>query len=482
MNNGENECPDSVQPTDGGDKRNDGTLRNYAAYSEIVGQPHDTSATDSDDVAEDFDMSATAEPDIETADSSAAASFDVISGILKNFVLTDVDLTNDEADETIFQSIEEVIPPKNEDNPPPITEDILPSVTEDIPPSAAESVPPLADPEIISPTAEDIASAAAEDIISPATENKQPPAAEPTAAPAQGRAAPPRRKRRRRRGRLRRLFSGMLFLLPGFAGFCVFYIWPFCVSLYYSLLSRPVNGAFVGIKNYTEMFQNVAYLKGLANTVRFIGISVPLNMAFSLGIAMMIQGLARRKELFTLIFLIPLVIPSGSTVTFWKALLARDGALNGILFNFGVDKINWLDSNLTFWVIVVIFTWKNLGFNMVLYLSGLGNIPKEYYEAAWVDGAGPFQLFRKITLPQLAASSVLVLILSIVNSFKVFKEIYLITGSYPHESIYTLQHFMNNMFASLNYPKLTTATTILVVLIAVLTQGLLRLERRAATD
>ena len=286
--------------------------------------------------------------------------------------------------------------------------------------------------------------------------------------------------KRKRKSRLNKPFAGMLFLAPGFAGFSLFYIWPFCVSLYYSFLSRPLNGTFVGLKNYAEMFQNLAYIKGLANTVGFIVTSVPLSMLLSLGIALMIRSLFRNKEFFALVFLIPLVIPSGSIITFWKTLLARDGVLNGILYSFGIDKLNWLDSGLTFWVIVVIFTWKNLGFNMVLYISGLSSIPADYYEAARVDGARTAQMFFNITLPQLAASSVLVLILSIVNSFKVFKEIYLITGSYPHESIYTLQHFMNNMFSSLNYPKLTTATTILVVLIAILTQGLLRLERKAA--
>ena len=289
-----------------------------------------------------------------------------------------------------------------------------------------------------------------------------------------------RRRRRRRIRRLNKPYAGLVFLLPGLAGFGIFYIWPFCVSLYYSFLSRPINGAFVGINNYVDMFHNNAYLIGLSNTARFIGISVPLSMALSLLIALMIRGLLRNKEFYTLLFLIPLVIPSGSMVMFWKTLLSRDGALNGILHSYGIDRLNWLDSGLTFWVIVAIFTWKNLGFNMVLFISGLGSIPADYYEAARVDGARPSQAFFRITLPHLAATSVLVLILSIVNSFKVFKEIYLITGSYPHESIYTLQHFMNNMFASLNYPKLTTATTILVVIIAVLTQGLLKIERRAS--
>lgn len=278
----------------------------------------------------------------------------------------------------------------------------------------------------------------------------------------------------------RRIPAGTWFVIPGLLGFALFYILPFCVSFGYAFLSRPVNGSFVGLKNFAELFVNRAYLKGLINTLRFIGISVPLNMGLSLGIAMLIGKLKKRRELFSLIFLIPLVIPSGSMVFFWKSLFSYDGALNGLLTAAGIAKINWLDSSLALFVMVLIFVWKNLGYNMVLYLTGLNNIPKDYYEAASVDGAKPWGAFWHITLPQLAPTSVLVLIMSIINSFKVFREIYLITGSYPHDSIYTLQHFMNNMFSSLNYPRLTTATTVLVVIIAVFTQSLLNLERRAS--
>lgn len=278
----------------------------------------------------------------------------------------------------------------------------------------------------------------------------------------------------------RRTTSGMVFLIPGLAGFLVFYILPFFISFGYSFMDKPVEGSFVGFQNFIELFRNKAYLLGLYNTLRFIGISVPVNMVFSLGIAMLINKMKKRKELFSLIFLIPLVIPSGSMVSFWKALFSYDGALNGLLHGIGIEKINWLDSKLALFIMTVIFVWKNLGYNMVLFLAGLNNIPKEYYEAASVDGAKPWQAFWHITLPHLAPTSVLVLIMSIINSFKVFKEIYLITGGYPHESIYTLQHFMNNMFASLNYPRLTTATTVLVVIVAIFSQILLRLEREAA--
>ena len=271
-----------------------------------------------------------------------------------------------------------------------------------------------------------------------------------------------------------------LFVLPGLCGFAVFFIIPFIISLGYAFVDKPIGGVFVGFSNFLSLFQNAAYRKGLTNTLAFITISVPLHMGLSLGIALLINQLRRYKELFSLIFLIPLVIPSGSIAFFWKAVFAYDGALNGWLNGLGVAKINWLDSGMAFAVMVLIFIWKNLGYNMIIYLAGLGNIPQDYYEAAAVDGARPLQAFRYITLPHLAPTSILVLIMSIINSFKVFKEIYLITGSYPHESIYTLQHFMNNMFASLNYPRLTTATTVLVVLIAVLSQILLKLERRAS--
>jgi multiple sugar transport system permease protein len=276
--------------------------------------------------------------------------------------------------------------------------------------------------------------------------------------------------------------SGTVFILPGLIGFAVFFIAPFCVSLWYAFLNRPVGGSFVGFSNFIALFSNQAYLRGLGNTIRFIALSVPFNMGASLFIALLINKTPfKYRQFFSLMFLVPLVIPSGSMVFFWKSLFAYNGALNGLLVSLGFAKRNWLDTNLAFFVMVIIFVWKNLGYNMVLYLAGLGNIPKDYYEAAWVDGASPWRVFTSITVPFLASTTTLALIMSIINSFKVFREIYLITGSYPHESIYTLQHFMNNQFASLNYPRLTTATTILVVIITFFTQTLLRVERKAVS-
>lgn len=279
-----------------------------------------------------------------------------------------------------------------------------------------------------------------------------------------------------------RKHAALVFILPGLAGFAAFFIVPFIISLWYAFVDKPVNGSFAGFSNYINLFRNGPYLLGLKNTARFIGVSVPLNMALSLAAALLINKLRSYKGLFVLIFLIPLVIPSGSMVFFWKLIFSDNGYLNGLLLNLGLieSKIKWLGSEYSQIVILIIFIWKNMGYNMVLFLAGLSNIPKEYYEAALVDSAGPWQTFRHVTFVCLAPTLVLVLIMSIINSFKVFKEVYLLMGPYPHESVYTMQHFMNNMFYSLDYQKLAAATSALVLAVTVLTQVLFKLERKVS--
>jgi multiple sugar transport system permease protein len=260
----------------------------------------------------------------------------------------------------------------------------------------------------------------------------------------------------------------------------MFYIWPFIISMRYSFLSKPVDGDFVGFMNFTVLLESDAYIQGLTNTLMFMGVCLPLNMALSLALALLINKSGKYKSLFTIVFLIPLVIPSGSTVFFWRMLFAADGYINNLLTAAGVTKVSWLTTLYSRYVIVFIFIWKNLGYNMVLFLAGVSNIPKEYYEAAAVDAGNALKVFFHITLPCLLPTTVLIVIMSIVNSFKVFKEIYMLMGDYPHESVYMLQHFMNNNFFSLNYPRLTTAMTILVVVITFLTQILFRLERKVS--
>ena len=272
--------------------------------------------------------------------------------------------------------------------------------------------------------------------------------------------------------------NAIYFLLPSALGFIIFFIFPFVISLGYAFLDRPVGGRFVGFANFIALFGNSSYQIAATNTAVFMGICVPLNIICSLGIAMLLNDVRKHKRLLSLAFLIPLVIPSGSMVFFWKMMFANDGFINGLLSRIGTNPVLWLETSWAMFVIILVFVWKNLGYNIVLILAGLSGIPKDFYEAAVMDGASTWQSFTQITLPFLVPTFVLTTLMSIINSFKVFKEIYLITGDYPHESIYMLQHFMNNMFSSLNYARLTTATTVLVLVITLIAMGLFRLERR----
>ena len=274
--------------------------------------------------------------------------------------------------------------------------------------------------------------------------------------------------------------AGFLFILPGLLGFALFYLVPFAVSVGYSFVSRPVGGEFVGLGNYIDLLQSSAYRLGLRNTVLFMGMAVPIVMALSLGAAMLVRNTGKLKPWFVLVFLVPLVVPSGSMVFFWRILFSNDGALNGMLASLGLSGVNWLGSGYARLALLVIFVWKNLGFNLVLFLAGLGSIPQEYYESARVDGAGALQSLRWITLPCIIPTAVIVVLMSVVSSFRVFREVYLLLGAYPHESVYMLQHFMNNNFFALNYPRLTTATTLLSIAMLLLTTGLLWTEKKVS--
>ena len=271
-------------------------------------------------------------------------------------------------------------------------------------------------------------------------------------------------------------------LLLSLAGFSLFYSAPFLLSFAYSMIDNPIHREFTGIQNYVDLFHNVYFMRGLKNTGIFMAISIPLNMILSLGIAMTIRSMRRYPDFFSLLFLIPLTIPSATSAFFWENFFGLHGTLNRFLFMFHIEGIDWLNGDYGMAVMVVIFIWKNIGYNMTLFLSGLSSIPEEYYEYADVEGAGKWWKFKNVTLTYLTPTLFLTLIMIFVNSFKVFKEIYIITGEYPPEGLYVLQHFMNNMFLSLNYSKLVSAVYILTVVIVLLVSCIFKAERTLSKD
>ena len=280
---------------------------------------------------------------------------------------------------------------------------------------------------------------------------------------------------------MRRIFRNentiYFFLLPSLLGLALFYLIPFAISIYYASIDNITARNFVGAANLIATWNTPAFRLAIRNTALFMGISIPLSMVLALLLALLLRPMGKRTRRFLAVFfLLPLVIPSGSMVFFWRHFLAVNGVLNRVFSP--VAPIDWLNSPYAMLCVIAIFIWKNVGFNMILFQAGLGSIPKEYYEFAQTEGAGRLRQFRLVTLTYLGPTFLLVFIMSVVNSFKVFREIYLLTGTHPSRNIYLLQHFVNNQFANLNYQLMVGAAFYVFGFVFVLVLALYRLQQR----
>ncbi len=253
--------------------------------------------------------------------------------------------------------------------------------------------------------------------------------------------------------------TGFLFVLPSLLGVLVFIVIPFADVTRRSF-TEAVSGAWVGFDNYRTVFSNTAFRLAAGNTLRFEGICIPLLLALSLLTALLLNALDRPVQFFKSCFLIPMAIPVASVVLLWKALFHERGLLNGLLHFLHFQGNDWMRTSWAFWILVASYIWKNLGYNLVLWLAGLSGISPNLYEAARVDGAGRWQCFRHITLPNLLPSLFTISALSILNSFKVFREAYLVAGDYPHESMYLLQHLFNNWYRELSMDKMAAGAVV----------------------
>lgn len=263
----------------------------------------------------------------------------------------------------------------------------------------------------------------------------------------------------------KRQMTGILFVLPSLIGVCIFVLIPFLDVIRRSFL-EAVNSRWVGIQNYLTVFTNPAFLLAGKNTLRFVGICIPLLIVLSLSIAAFLNRQAAGGILKTC-FLLPMAIPVASVVLLWRVLFHNSGLLNNLLHCLGYSGTDWMNTGFAFWILVISYLWRNLGYNIVLWMAGLSSIPVSLYEAARVDGAGSFQCFLKITMPGLMPTLFTISVLSLLNSFKVFREGYLVAGDYPHESMYLLQHLFNNWFRDLSLDKMAAgAVTCAAVIFA----------------
>lgn len=254
-----------------------------------------------------------------------------------------------------------------------------------------------------------------------------------------------------------------LFLLPSLGGVLVFYLLPFVLSLYYGMIDNMGSRQFVGLQNVVETLTNPMFLQAAGNTVVYLGLSIPLILLLSLGLALLLH---RSNSTLLFALLVPLVLPSGVTAFFWNAIFSAGGLVNKILYLLELPLINWKTSAVAIIIPVILFLWKNTGLITAIMLIGYSRIPREYYEIAAGEGATPRVCFYKVTLPYLAPTLFLSGLIAVIQSFKVFRELYILFGAYPNPHLYLLQHYMNNQFSSLNLQKLSAASHILFVLMA----------------
>lgn len=253
----------------------------------------------------------------------------------------------------------------------------------------------------------------------------------------------------------------LYFILPSLVGVLVFVLLPLLDVFLKSFQDRR-SGNIVGFANYSEAIDNDAFRLAVGNTIRFELISIPLLMILSFLISVAVFNM--KSNLVKFAFLIPMAIPSNSVAVIWKVLFDDSGIVNGILSSvFHMDPVNFFDGNAVFYLLVGTFVWKNVGYNMLIWIAGLAAIPKEINEAARVDGAGEVRIMLQMILPNLKMFSFTVAVLSLVNSFKVYREAYLISGTYPDDHIYLLQHIFNNWFAKLGIGKMAAGAVLTAV-------------------
>lgn len=247
------------------------------------------------------------------------------------------------------------------------------------------------------------------------------------------------------------------FLLPSLAGVVLFVLLPFGWVI--------VTSFSKGLSNYKTVLTNEAFWLAVKNTLRFTGIGIPLLLLLSFAAAL---GIYKSKYMRFLksIYLLPMAVPTAVVVLIWKVFFHKAGIANQILAAFHIGAVDWLSGKASFWVLIISYIWKNMGYTIVLWIAGMAAIPKSITEAARVDGASEWQNMRYMILPQLKPVFYTITMLSFLNSFKVFREAYLVAGSYPHRSMYLLQHLFNNWFTNLEIDKMSSAAVLLAVFFA----------------
>ncbi len=282
---------------------------------------------------------------------------------------------------------------------------------------------------------------------------------------------------------MRRGWAGYLLISPAVLAVGAFLLVPMLFSFYWSFtryngVSAPV---FIGLDNYANLLVDRRFQRVFQNTVFFVVFGMGIEPALGLASALLLNRRIRFRALFRTAFFLPTMTSLVVVATVWKMLYNQSGLINAALAFFGLPGHAWLSDPVTALPAVVVTSiWQGFGFETVVFLAALQSIPKEYYEAATVDGAGAWARFRHITLPSLRATIVFIYVVGIIGSFQVFDQLFVMTLGGPAEATRSIVYYLVDRFYLLELGKASAIAYVLLVVLAILSYVQLRIgeERR----
>ncbi len=270
----------------------------------------------------------------------------------------------------------------------------------------------------------------------------------------------------------------IVFLLPSLLGFLIFYVIPLLLSLYHATVESAFIPRFVGVKNIQTILHNRFYQLALTNSLLLV-LAVPLCLvALSLPLALSMRRLPVLRP-FQSVFLAPAFLPSAAIAMIWGLIFSKEGSAAQFLAGIGGlppgMTVEWL-------ALFALAVWKNIGIASVLMMGALSALDAELENAAALDGANRVKRFVYIVFPQLKPAIMFTLIYAVMSSMRLYREAYLLYGSYPGNSVYLIQHYMNNHFIKLNYQYMASGSMMLAVMISLGMLPLMRVMRHFSEE
>ena len=275
---------------------------------------------------------------------------------------------------------------------------------------------------------------------------------------------------------IRKNWSAYLFLAPGLLHFAIFTVFAVTFAFYISFhewnIIKP-DKPYVGLENYLKLFQDPRFIRAVTNTLTFM-VGIPLGLASGLSVALLLNTKVRGQAIYRTLFYIPVVTPLVVSSIIWKWVYQGDyGLLNYYLLKLGIieHKITWLaDPNLALPALIIMMVWGGTGGTMVIYLAGLQSIPEEMYDSAKVDGANALQRLFYITIPLLRPTTFFLFITSVIGTFQIFTEVYIMTNGGPLNRTTTVGYYLyTKAFRELNMGYATAMAFVLFAMIFVFT-------------